>query len=709
MVVALSGPGESAARQGPRPAVSVVVPFAGEEREARSLLAALARLELGPHDQLLVVDNSTSGVLAPLLAAGHELTSVAEVVRADDEWSSYYARNRGAEVAGNAWLLFVDSDCLPDPDLIDRYFDQPLPERCGVVAGAVEAADGESGLIARYARSRGHISERFHLDRDPYPAGITANLLVCQAAWDSLGGFQEGIRSGGDLDLCWRLQAAGWGFVHRPRARVEHRHVTTLKGLLRKTRRHAAGRLWLNRGHPGSFPRPPAAMALARCAAAAPFLLLTLRPRRAIFKLLDAAWVLADQWGYLIGDNRAERAGTAPPTAIGERRRRLVVMTDAYPARSETFIYREIEALRKRGLDVRIVSSARPSRIERRVARDPALHYMSDSPLPEKLGSLVWLLARHPLAAIRDRRLRKALGPEEGWPLAAIAPLARRMACAKAQHVHVHFAAGAAAHALRVSQVLGTTYSVIGHGYDVFKRPRNMKAKLEGASLVLAPCEYTAREMQRMVPRLGRVEVVIMGVDGDEFARASAPPNEGVVAAVGRLVEKKGFADLVRAAALVPREQLSRLLLVGDGPLRGRLLELAAESGLGERFELVDGWGAAPVRAALERSDLLAMPAVIAPDGDRDAMPVVVKEAMAMELPIVASDAVGLPELVSPEWGRLVPPGDPRALAAAFEELLALPAAERARMGARARDHVLRRCSIPGEAARLEGLLAPFM
>jgi colanic acid/amylovoran biosynthesis glycosyltransferase len=100
------------------------------------------------------------------------------------------------------------------------------------------------------------------------------------------------------------------------------------------------------------------------------------------------------------------------------------------------------------------------------------------------------------------------------------------------------------------------------------------------------------------------------------------------------------------------------------------------------------------------------MPCVVAPDGDRDSMPVVVKEAMAMELMVVATDEVGLPECVRAPWGRLVPPGDPDALRAALEEVLALPVEERAAAGAAGRAWVLEHADVQRETARLAALIA---
>jgi glycosyltransferase involved in cell wall biosynthesis len=99
------------------------------------------------------------------------------------------------------------------------------------------------------------------------------------------------------------------------------------------------------------------------------------------------------------------------------------------------------------------------------------------------------------------------------------------------------------------------------------------------------------------------------------------------------------------------------------------------------------------------------MPAVVAADGDRDSMPVVVKEALAMEVPVVATDEVGLPEVVRPEWGALVAPHDPDALARALRAELDRPVAERAARGRAGRAFVLEHCSLRGQAERLSTLI----
>jgi glycosyltransferase involved in cell wall biosynthesis len=87
-------------------------------------------------------------------------------------------------------------------------------------------------------------------------------------------------------------------------------------------------------------------------------------------------------------------------------------------------------------------------------------------------------------------------------------------------------------------------------------------------------------------------------------------------------------------------------------------------------------------------------------------MPVVIKEALAMEVPVVGSREVGLPEMIAPEWGRLVPPAEPEALAAAIRELLSMPAEQRRQMGQAGRAWVTEHCDVASETARLASLIA---
>jgi hypothetical protein len=216
-----------------RPPVSVVVPFRGDAGEGQRLLAALARMRIAPGDELIVADNTGGGVLAGI--ADGEV----RVVRAARERSSYHARNQGARVARRDWILFMDADCTPAAKLLDAYFEDPVPDRCGAIAGAIMPPPSQAALAARYARARNFVA----IPREPgaIPTAPTGNLLVRRSAFARIGGFEEGVRSGGDVDFCRRLQVAGLTLELRPAAIVEHPHRERLGDYLRTVARHGRG------------------------------------------------------------------------------------------------------------------------------------------------------------------------------------------------------------------------------------------------------------------------------------------------------------------------------------------------------------------------------------------------------------------------------------------------------------------------------------
>jgi hypothetical protein len=280
--------------------VSLVVPFRGRPAAGRRLLAALSRLEVMPGDQLIVADN-TGADLIGRLARGS-----VRAVRARGERSSYHARNVGAGLAVNDWLLFMDADCVPTPGLMDAYFAWPIPNDCGAISGAIVGDPTQPGLLPRYARSRHFLSVDHGLIG--HLATPTGNLLVRRGAFEALGGFVEGIRSGGDVDLSRRLGAAGWSVEHRPGAVVAHRHRESLTGLLGMIARYGAGARWLNERHPGSSPRWPLLRGLAGTATDVGRLLTRRRLEPALFRAVDGMGLVAHNVGYR-ASNRASRRG----------------------------------------------------------------------------------------------------------------------------------------------------------------------------------------------------------------------------------------------------------------------------------------------------------------------------------------------------------------------------------------------------------------
>jgi glycosyltransferase involved in cell wall biosynthesis len=239
-----------------RPPVAVVMPFAGTPAEARRAIDGLAALAVGAGDTLVLADNSGT--------ASGEAPGPVRIVSAAGERSPAHARNAGAAATAGDWILFLDADTRPEPDLLDAFFAEPVADDAGAVAGEIVALPSGRTLAARYGAARNFLGSSTHLAHPYRPRVSAANLLVRRAAFDAVGGFREGIRAAEDTDFCWRLQDAGWTLALRPAARAGHAYRGSLRALRRQWRGYAAGRAWLGRTWPGFHPEPALKRALRR-------------------------------------------------------------------------------------------------------------------------------------------------------------------------------------------------------------------------------------------------------------------------------------------------------------------------------------------------------------------------------------------------------------------------------------------------------------
>jgi GT2 family glycosyltransferase len=240
-----------------RPAVSVVVPFAGTEQDARAVFSMLQSLTTNAADELIVADNSGTAPPpdAPAPGAPPPDAPSAEraplrVVPAPGEASASHARNTGAAAAHNDWILFLDSDVVAPADLLDRFFAAPIDERAGAMTGDIAGIPDTRTLASRYGTARNFLGQRSHVNNPFRPRASSANLLVRRAAFEQVGGYTEGIWAAEDTDFTWRLQAAGWTLAFNEQAVVQHAYRTTLRELGRQWRGYAAGARWLSERYP---------------------------------------------------------------------------------------------------------------------------------------------------------------------------------------------------------------------------------------------------------------------------------------------------------------------------------------------------------------------------------------------------------------------------------------------------------------------------
>jgi GT2 family glycosyltransferase len=293
-----------------RPPVSVVVPFLGSQPELSALASRLLELRRDPDDELIIADNRSTGTSEQTLYGGVIVHPAGGVHAAG------FARNRGAARASGDWLVFIDADTEPEPDLLEAYFTSPPSARAAVLAGgivdaAAPASPGRTpGLAARHAAARRHMAHTATLSRPAFAYAQTANCAVRRDAFVAAGGFEESVRSAEDADLCFRLLAAGWTIEACPGAVVRHRTRRRLGASLAQLARHGAGAAWCNRRHPGCFPPTPPwrfGARLARSGTRSAVRLLSGDTEAAGFAALELAEATAFEFGRLL-PNRARRS-----------------------------------------------------------------------------------------------------------------------------------------------------------------------------------------------------------------------------------------------------------------------------------------------------------------------------------------------------------------------------------------------------------------
>jgi glycosyltransferase involved in cell wall biosynthesis len=369
-----------------------------------------------------------------------------------------------------------------------------------------------------------------------------------------------------------------------------------------------------------------------------------------------------------------------------------------YPVLSETFVRLEVDELRRRGVDVLVLSLLAGD-------TDGAddVTYLFGQGRPR------WRLAlEHLRWAVRSPRRYgafvaavRAAGEERGEVLARHLPwVATQLRNQGSQVLHAHFAWSSAARAWALSALTGLPWSMTVHAHDMFGSPYRLAEKLAAADAVVTVCRYNERHLRDDWDFRGQVDQVVCGVHVPD----PLPPRgaDVDVLAVGRLVEKKGFDVLIGAVARMTVPGL-RVRIIGEGPERQRLEAAIRNAGLEQTVELAGGISHDEVLAAMSRARLVCLPARIAHNGDRDSMPLVVKEAMARAVPVVATDVAAVPEMLDESCGWLVQPDDPVALAAALEEALAAPG-EAERRGAEGRRRVQECFRLEDEVARLEAV-----
>jgi len=395
----------------------------------------------------------------------------------------------------------------------------------------------------------------------------------------------------------------------------------------------------------------------------------------------------------------------------------LAYLVSEYPGVSHTFILREIRRLRAMKCDIRVASINQCRRPATQLTEEErqemaATYYVKSAGVTGALRAHWFILLSRPIAYLRGLvfALRLAGGDIKRLLFAIFyfveaVMLGRWMERQGLHHVHVHFANPAAQVALIASRVFAVRYSLTVHGPDEFydTQGHNLTEKIAGASFVCCISYFAISQLKLLSPpsEWSKFELTPLGVDPKVFApcpfRFAPEPFE--ILCVGRLVAAKGQHILIEAIdRLVHKDFRVRLRLVGDGPERKPLELEVRRRGLSQHVIFEGSVNQDRIGEFYRRADVFVLASFA------EGVPVVLMEAMAMEIPCVTTYVGGIPQLIQNEVdGLLVAPSDVNALTFAIERLVGDPAL-RIRLATAARERVFKHYNLGPNVSRLRAI-----
>jgi glycosyltransferase involved in cell wall biosynthesis len=411
---------------------------------------------------------------------------------------------------------------------------------------------------------------------------------------------------------------------------------------------------------------------------------------------------------------------TSDPAPLPSSGLRIGYVTSRFPKLTETFILYEILGLERAGVQVDLYPLLRergevihPEAVPV-VERAHYLPFASGS----ILGSQLYFLRRSPRRYLRTLALtlRGTIGSRNFFVGAVgvfpkVAHMARLMEADGVTHVHCHFATHPALAGFVIHRLTGIPYSFTAQGSDLHVDRTMLCRKVAEAELVIAISDYN-RDL--IVEECGsrfrdKLHVIHSGIDTAFFRPKAGERAHGPfrILSVGTLHEVKGQTYLLEACRRLAEAGVDlRADFVGEGPDRPQLVAQIAAAGLQDRVTLLGPRSRGEVADLLRSADVLVAPSVPTKEGKREGIPVVLMEALATGLPVVASRISGIPELVEDgRDGLLVPPRDAGALTEALRRLRDDPEL-RHRLGSQGRETVKREFDAFANAARLARLVA---
>ena len=405
----------------------------------------------------------------------------------------------------------------------------------------------------------------------------------------------------------------------------------------------------------------------------------------------------------------------------------------SYPRLSQTFILNEILALEQIGVSIQIFALTNPHEkvVQLQVDQVQAsVHYLDESVQPRRLGNIlkahIKVARRYFRGYIRSlfyvtihRTIDHGYKASNRWEcflqavhLIYLLTIKEQQTGKKIDHLHAHFAHDPALIAYLVHLMTDLPFSFTAHARDLYQVSENVLVdRIRQAKAVITCCGANLEYLNQIAPsEQSKFTLIYHGVNLKDFQPGSnadtrSASEKPIILSVGRLVEKKGFQDLLQALLMVKESgQRFHCTIYGDGPLSQKLERWVEEHGMASDVRLMGDSTQQELISIYQKATLFALTPVQTEDGDRDGIPNVLVEAMAVGLPVITTGVAGIPELVdNNQNGLLYQPHDVDGISSGILELLR-DAEKRRQFGGAASKKVTEQFDIALAANRLKAL-----
>ena len=358
-----------------------------------------------------------------------------------------------------------------------------------------------------------------------------------------------------------------------------------------------------------------------------------------------------------------------------EKDQKIAYILGCFPDDTPTFVFNEIVGLERLGLDIFIFSIHKSNNdgyqpsyktmFKKTIYADPPYS------LPIILSHIYYLL-RCPSFYLKLLFSKKNYGGKKAFWEGVY--FSRRIKQLGIKHVHAHFAWTAADVARLISSLTKIPFSFTAHARDIYVEADYLKEKLEEAKFIVTCVRnnknYLTQKFGQIIEK--KIKVVYHGIDLRIFKPIEVKEKVVDILSIGNLVEKKGFHYLIEACEILKKRGiLFKCLVIGEGYLKSQFVDMIKEFDLEKYIELTERKPQSELPQIYAKSRIFVLPSFITDEGDRDGIPNVLAEAMAMDMPVISSNIPNISELIEHgKTGILVKEKEPQALAEAIETLL---------------------------------------